>query len=34
MGKDCGIFSAIKYRSMVPIKQKLTRKYDDPIETN
>jgi lipopolysaccharide/colanic/teichoic acid biosynthesis glycosyltransferase len=31
MGKDCSIFSAIKFRSMVPVKE-ITRKYDDPIE--
>ena len=33
MGKDCNVFSAIKFRTMAPIK-KITRKYDDPIETD
>ena len=33
MGKDCSVFSAIKFRSMAPVKE-ITRKYDDPIETN
>ena len=33
MGKDCRVFHAIKFRSMVPVK-KITRKYNDPIETN
>jgi lipopolysaccharide/colanic/teichoic acid biosynthesis glycosyltransferase len=33
MGKNCRVFSAIKFRSMVPVKE-ITRKYDDPIETN
>ena len=33
MGKNCSIFSAIKFRTMVPVKE-ITRKYDDPIETN
>lgn len=33
MGKNCSIFSAIKFRTMVPIEV-ITRKYDDPIETN
>ena len=33
MGKNCSVFSAIKFRTMVPVK-KITRKYDDPIETN
>ena len=32
MGKDCSVFSAIKFRTMVPVKE-ITRKYDDPIET-
>jgi len=31
MGKNCSVFSAIKYRTMVPVKE-ITRKYDDPIE--
>ena len=33
MGKNFRVFSAIKFRSMVPVKE-ITRKYDDPIETN
>ena len=33
MGKNCKVFHAIKFRTMVPIKE-ITRKYDDPIETN
>jgi len=33
MGKNCEVFHAIKFRTMVPIKE-ITRKYDDPIETN
>jgi lipopolysaccharide/colanic/teichoic acid biosynthesis glycosyltransferase len=33
MGKDCKVFSAIKFRSMTYIKE-IKRKYDDPIETN
>jgi len=33
MGKNCCVFSAIKFRTMVPTKE-ITRKYDDPIETN
>ena len=33
MGKNCKIFRAIKFRTMVPIKE-ITRKYDEPIETN
>ena len=33
MGKNCSVFSAIKFRTMVPIKE-ITRKYYDPIETN
>ena len=33
MGKNCSIFSAIKFRTMVPVKE-ITRKYDDPIEVN
>ena len=32
MGKNCNVFSAIKFRSMAPVKE-ITRKYDDPIET-
>ena len=33
MGKNCKVFSAIKFRSMVPTNE-ITRKYNDPIETN
>jgi len=33
MGKDCSVFSAIKFRTMVNVKE-ITRKYDDPIEVN
>jgi len=33
MGKNCGVFSAIKFRTMVPVKE-ITRKFDDPIEEN
>jgi lipopolysaccharide/colanic/teichoic acid biosynthesis glycosyltransferase len=33
MGKDCVVFSAIKFRTMVPVKE-ITRKYDEPIEVN
>ena len=33
MGKDCELFHAIKFRTMVSVKE-ITRKYDDPIETN
>jgi len=33
MGKNCCTFSAIKFRTMVPVKE-ITRKYDDPIETS
>ena len=33
MGKNCKVFSAIKFRTMVPVKE-ITRKYDDPIETD
>ena len=33
MGRNCCIFSAIKFRSMIPINE-TTRKYDDPIEVN
>jgi len=33
MGKNCEFFFAIKFRSMTSIKE-ITRKYDDPIETN
>ena len=33
MGKNCDVFSAIKFRTMTPIKE-IKRKYDDPIEIN
>ena len=33
MGKNCSVFSAIKFRTMKPVKE-ITRKYDDPIEHN
>ena len=33
MGKNCSVFSAVKFRTMVPVKE-ITRKYDDPIEKN
>jgi lipopolysaccharide/colanic/teichoic acid biosynthesis glycosyltransferase len=33
MGKNCVSFYAIKFRTMTSI-EKITRKYDDPIETN
>ena len=33
MGKNCVAFSAIKFRTMMPVKE-ITRKYDDPIEIN
>ena len=33
MGKNCNVFSAIKFRTMAPVKE-ITRKYDDPIETH
>jgi lipopolysaccharide/colanic/teichoic acid biosynthesis glycosyltransferase len=33
MGKNCEIFHAIKFRTMVHVTE-ITRKYDDPIETN
>ena len=32
MGKNCSVFSAIKFRTMTPVKE-ITRKYDEPIET-
>ena len=31
MGKNCGVFSAVKFRTMLPVKE-ISRKYDDPIE--
>lgn len=33
MGKNCDFFFAIKFRTMTSVKE-ITRKYDDPIETN
>jgi lipopolysaccharide/colanic/teichoic acid biosynthesis glycosyltransferase len=33
MGKNCKFFFAFKFRTMTHIKE-ITRKYDDPIETN
>ena len=33
MGKDCEFFFAIKFRTMTYVKE-ITRKFDDPIETN
>jgi len=33
MGKDCVSFPAIKFRSMVPVKE-ITRKHYEPIEKN
>ena len=33
MGKNCNVFSAIKFRTMKDVKE-ITRKYDDPIEVN
>tara|TARA_B110000003_G_scaffold268664_1_gene298614 strand:- start:175 stop:666 length:492 start_codon:yes stop_codon:yes gene_type:complete len=33
MGKDCKSFFAIKFRTMFHVKE-ITRKYDEPIETN
>ena len=33
MGKNCKFFFAIKFRTMTHIEE-ITRKYDDPIETN
>jgi len=33
MGKNCEFFFAIKFRSMSDVK-KISRKYNDPIETN
>jgi lipopolysaccharide/colanic/teichoic acid biosynthesis glycosyltransferase len=33
MGKNCKFFFAIKFRTMTHIKE-ITRKYDEPIETN
>ena len=33
MGKNCELFFTIKFRTMTHVKE-ITRKYDDPIETN
>ena len=33
MGKNCEFFFAIKFRTMTHVKE-ITRKFDDPIETN
>ena len=33
MGKGCSVFFAIKFRTMSHVEE-ITRKYDDPIETN
>ena len=33
MGKNCEAFFAIKFRTMLPIKE-ITRKHDEPIETD
>jgi len=33
MGKNCEFFFVIKFRTMSNVKE-ITRKYDDPIETN
>ena len=33
MGKNCEFFYAIKFRTMTYVKE-ITRKYDDPVETN
>jgi len=33
MGKNCEFFFAIKFRTMSSVEE-ITRKYDDPIETN
>ena len=33
MGKNCDYFFVIKFRTMINVKE-ITRKYDDPIETN
>jgi lipopolysaccharide/colanic/teichoic acid biosynthesis glycosyltransferase len=33
MGKNCELFFAIKFRSMSYVRE-ITRKYDEPIETN
>jgi lipopolysaccharide/colanic/teichoic acid biosynthesis glycosyltransferase len=33
MGKNCDVFSALKFRTMLPIKE-ITRKYDEPIEVS
>jgi lipopolysaccharide/colanic/teichoic acid biosynthesis glycosyltransferase len=33
MGKNCGFFFAIKFRTMTHIKE-ITRKHNDPVEVN
>ena len=33
MGRNCEVFFAIKFRSMLHVEE-ITRKHDDPIETN
>ena len=33
MGKNCNIFNVIKFRTMTTVDE-ITRKYDEPIETN
>ena len=33
MGKNCCVFSAVKFRTMLPVKE-ITRKYYDPVETD
>jgi len=33
MGKNCSVFSTVKFRTMQSVKE-ITRKYDDPIETD
>jgi lipopolysaccharide/colanic/teichoic acid biosynthesis glycosyltransferase len=33
MGKNCCVFSAFKFRTMLSVKE-ITRKYNDPIETD
>ncbi|MDA8645410.1 sugar transferase [Amylibacter sp.] len=33
MGKNCNVFNLIKFRTMTTVEE-ITRKYDEPIETN
>ena len=33
MGKNCNVFNVIKFRTMSTVEE-ITRKYDEPIETN